>query len=272
MKSFPTLNAFLILLLLLPGMTGSASYKPIDRSVSEVRQEDPKHLLEALQVRKCYYSLLFPVNSIPWENFGMEELDEFIGIAKKAMQEHLRVEGGYGYEFYHGIRVMKICRTITKSEGLEMGKINKKCLLVAALFHDVGRVIDFDHHAEAGTRFVDQTLSHLLDENESDLVKDIIRQHCGDNKETIESRIVSDADCIDHVGAMDVWRMFHYSAFNKRDPTYTARWFEENKEWLHNHIKKLSFKVSKREMEERINSELRFMREFEREAECRLVD
>ena len=206
------------------------------------------------------------------EGFGMEELDEFVSIAKKAMLEHLRVEGGYGYEFYHGIRVMKLSKEIAETDELGMRKMNKKCLLVGALFHDVGRVIDFDHHVEAGIEFVDQTLSHLLDENELDLVRDIIRQHCVDKKETIEARIVSDADCIDHVGAMDVWRMFHYSAFNKRDQAYTARWFSENKEWLQNHIKKLSFKVSKKEMEERIKSELRFMKEFEREVECRLVE
>ena len=48
------------------------------------------------------------------------------------------------------------------------------------------------------------------------MVLDIIRQHSKKEKETIEARMMSDADYIDHVGAMDVWRMFHYSAFQKR--------------------------------------------------------
>lgn len=146
----------------------------------------------------------------------MDRLDRFIKIAEKAMLRHLRVEGGYGYEFYHGLRVMKLSKEIAESEELESEKINKKRLLVGALFHDVGRVINFDSHVEAGVEFVKQHLSHLLDEHELAMVLDIIRQHSKKEKETIEARITSDADYIDHVGAMDVWRMFHYSAFQKR--------------------------------------------------------
>ena len=87
----------------------------------------------------------------------MERLDEFIKIAEKAMLEHLRVEGGYGYEFYHGLRVMKLSKEIAESEELRTEKINKECLLVGALFHDVGRAINFDNHAEAGVEFIKKT-------------------------------------------------------------------------------------------------------------------
>lgn len=201
----------------------------------------------------------------------MERLDEFIKIAEKAMLEHLRVEGGYGYEFYHGLRVMKLSKEIAESEELRTEKINKECLLVGALFHDVGRAINFDNHAEAGVEFIKQNLSHLLDEQESATVSEIVRQHCKKRKKTIEAKIVSDADRIDHVGVMDVWRMFHYSAFEKRDPAYTLRWFNKNKEWLWDHIKKVGFEISRKEMGERIKIELKIMEEFEREVACRLV-
>jgi putative nucleotidyltransferase with HDIG domain len=201
----------------------------------------------------------------------MDDIDEFVKIARKAMVEHLRVEGGYGYEFYHCLRVMKLSKEIAESKELKKENLNKKCLLVGALFHDVGRVIDFDNHAKAGVEFVEKNLSHLLQGQELSVVLAIIRQHCEDEKEMIEARIVSDADCIDHVGVMDVWRMFHYSAFNKQDQEHTIEWFNENKEWLQNHLEKLIYRVSKKEMKERINSELKFMKEFEREVSCRLV-
>jgi putative nucleotidyltransferase with HDIG domain len=200
----------------------------------------------------------------------MGKLDEFIKIAEEAMLKHRRVEGGYGYEFYHGLRVMKLSKEIAESEELRMEKINEKCLLVGALFHDVGKAMDSDNHAEAGVEFTKKNLSHLLDEHELAVVSEIIRQHCQKRKETVEARIVSDADCIDHVGVMDVWRMFHYSAFERRSPTYTIRWFSKNKEWLMDHIKKVSFEVSRKEMRERIKIELKLMKEFEREAACRL--
>ena len=201
----------------------------------------------------------------------MGKLDEFIKIAKKAMIEHLRVEGGYGYEFHHGLRVMKLSKGIAESEELEKEKVNEKCLLVGALFHDVGRAIDFHNHVGAGVGFVKNSLSDLLDEHELAMVSDIIRQHGKERKETIEARIVSDADHIDHVGTMDVWRMFHYSAFEKRDPTYTIGWFIENKAWLHDHVSKVAFEVSRKEMRKRIETELNFMKEFEREVTCRLL-
>ena len=196
----------------------------------------------------------------------MEKLEEFTKIAQKEMLRHFRVEGGYGYEFYHGLRVMKISREIAESEELRKEKMNKKCLLIGALFHDVGRVIDFDNHIKAGVEFVKQNLSHLLENHDLAIVSDVIRQHHELRKETIEARIMSDADCIDHVGAMDVWRMFHYSAFQKRDPTYTVTWFNKNQKWLQEHLKKVSFDVSRKEMRRRIRIELKFMKEFERES------
>lgn len=46
----------------------------------------------------------------------MDRLDRSIKIAEKAMLRHLRVEEGYGYEFYHGLRVMKLSKEIAESE------------------------------------------------------------------------------------------------------------------------------------------------------------
>ncbi|NPA90913.1 MAG: HD domain-containing protein [Chloroflexi bacterium] len=114
--------------------------------------------------------------------------------------------GDAAHAFDHVLRVYRLARRIGEAEGADM-----RVLLTAALLHDIARH-EPDHHlrgAEAARRllageppaFVD-AVAHCIEAH---------RFRAGPDPQTLEARILQDADKLDAIGAVGVARAFAHA-------------------------------------------------------------
>ena len=193
----------------------------------------------------------------------------FDEIARRAMLHNHRDEGGVGYTYYHCRRVMQLARGLAECGELRGRDIDVETMTIAAMFHDVGRDIDTKNHCEAGADFVTRELAPLLRREQLEKVALLVRRH--NRPVNIESEIIHDADLIDHCGALNTWRLFHYSAAHGRNAYDTVGFFDENKEkWLFKHPEWTIFETARKEILRRLSVEEEFIRELKRELDCTL--
>ncbi len=132
--------------------------------------------------------------------------------ATALMLEHIRktlpASGAHGFD--HTLRVVRLAEAIGAHEGANMA-----VLVPAAIFHDIARPIEEEAgapHEEAGARMAESYLRSTG--YPSDLIPGIlhaIRAHrysSGVDPETLEARVLSDADNLDAMGAVGIARTF----------------------------------------------------------------
>ncbi len=135
-------------------------------------------------------------------------MDKITETMRRHVQEVLDRPGSHGMD--HVMRVVTLCEAIGKEEHADM-----TILLPAALFHDIGRPAEKETgipHEEAGAQMAEEYLLSIRYDGER------IRQICHairthryrseKRPETLEARILSDADKLDAMGAVGIARTF----------------------------------------------------------------
>ena len=135
------------------------------------------------------------------ENTGIERILNFV-------ETFFRQSGSHGLD--HTLRVTRLCEEIGKTEGADM-----QILIPAALFHDVARPLEKETgipHEEEGARIAEEYLrSNGCDESRIRAIVHAIRSHRfsrGTKPETLEAKVLSDADKLDSMGAIGIARAF----------------------------------------------------------------
>lgn len=120
----------------------------------------------------------------------------------------LQASGSHGFD--HTLRVTRLCETIGRVEGADM-----RVLIPAALFHDIARPLEEERgipHEEEGARIAEGYLwSVCYDADRIPLIAHAIRTHryrSTATPETMEAKILSDADKLDAIGAVGIARTF----------------------------------------------------------------
>ena len=119
-----------------------------------------------------------------------------------------------GHDFYHTMRVHDLARTICSKEGGDMDIVR-----LASLLHDVDdRKLFGDNGYANARRFMD---SESIDSVIQDAVCHIISQISFKGEDTVipdtlEGRIVQDADRMDAIGAIGIARTFAYGGSRGR--------------------------------------------------------
>lgn len=119
-----------------------------------------------------------------------------------------------GHDFHHTLRVHDLARTICSGEGGDMDTVR-----LAALLHDVDDRKLFGDNGYANARgFMD---SHGIGPDMQDTVCRIISQISFKGEDTVtpdtlEGRIVQDADRMDAIGAIGIARTFAYGGSRGR--------------------------------------------------------
>ncbi len=129
-----------------------------------------------------------------------------------AMLDHVRAalptSGAHGFD--HTLRVVHLCEAIGAREGADMA-----VLIPAAVFHDIARPLEEETgvpHEEEGARMAAAYLESIR--YPADLVPGIVhairahRYSSGIAPETLEARVLSDADNLDAMGAVGIVRTF----------------------------------------------------------------
>jgi len=144
----------------------------------------------------------------------MNNIIEKIRNEAKAHFEGTR--GSHGWD--HTERVLRLALHIGEAEGADMNVLN-----LAALLHDIGRHKEDKSfgeicHAEEGARMAQDLLrQHSVDENVIERVVHCIEHHrFRDKKEpdTLEAKILFDADKLDAIGAVGLGRAFLFAGEN----------------------------------------------------------
>jgi len=135
----------------------------------------------------------------------MQSTDEQI---QNYVEKTLRESGSHGLD--HILRVTALCEAIGRAEGADL-----RVLIPAALFHDVARPLEEETgvpHEEEGARIAERYLRSIrYDEARIGAVVHAIRTHrysTGAAPETLEAKILSDADKLDAMGAVGLARTF----------------------------------------------------------------
>jgi len=127
---------------------------------------------------------------------------------KEFVEQALQKSGSHGAD--HTLRVTSLCEFIGTEE-----EANMDILIPAALFHDIGRPLEKEAgipHEEEGARIAEQFLISV--DYPDEYIRPImhaIRAHRFTSElapETLEAKILSDADKLDAMGAVGIARTF----------------------------------------------------------------
>lgn len=186
-----------------------------------------------------------------------EALDQLAARLMAKRKPHVQRERGSVY--YHGQRVAK--GVIQLRKMVTSDNSHDPCLRAAALFHDVGK--GMDPHAAIGAAMMHEQLKGYMAPDEIDEVTRLIAAHDDrrpdSRKHDLPTRLLQDADLLDHYGTQEIFMCFSYSAVHERG-VHTALDFYRNdfKKIVNRNRKLLNFDESRRIFDEKY----RFQREF----------
>lgn len=189
-----------------------------------MNEETPKKIL----ARKDNKNSLEPkVIKMRIEDFIKNE--ESLAIIKRAEEfakNFFEREGTHGWS--HVERVLALCMHIGREENADL-----EVLALAALLHDIARPLEdkgkVEDHAIESAKIARCFLKSLGYEKVDDVVHAIeAHRFNGSIKpQTLEAKIVSDADKLDAIGAIGVARVFMYGGEHGRDIETSLKHFEE---------------------------------------------
>jgi uncharacterized protein len=181
-------------------------------------------------------------------------------IIGRLVAESMRRQSAYGcHGFEHTERVIELCRKLGAALDADM-----EVLIPAAILHDVAR--DQPGHAEKGAVEAERILKDVgYGGQKTRLICDAIRAHSfssGEKAASLESMILSDADKLDAMGAVGIYRAAMYSSESGRPLDEFVAHFHEKLLTL----KQLMYTDEARAMaEERHAYMLGFLEELRRE-------
>jgi uncharacterized protein len=127
---------------------------------------------------------------------------------ERIVKEKMSPLDGTAHSYEHVARVIKIALLLAKKE-----KANVELVQAAAILHDVGRSIGQPHN-ETGAKLAFEILNSLrVPPQKAQKIARIVLLHHMDSTDklnSIEEKIVWDADKIDLLGAVGIARGFHW--------------------------------------------------------------
>ncbi len=134
-------------------------------------------------------------------------------------QVQKRMKNDPAHDFNHIMRVYKNAKKLCKKE-----KANEKLVLSAVLLHDIISYPKSDKRSKISSQKSADEAKKILKKlhftpNEICIISDAIRDHSfsrGKIPETLEGKILQDADRLDAIGAIGIARVFAVSGSEKR--------------------------------------------------------
>jgi len=141
-------------------------------------------------------------------------IDEHKLSALWKVAERLMPRSG-SHSIEHTRRVYELCLLLGNKLGADLD-----ILLPAAILHDIGRRREVADHAEESAKLSEEVLKERgFNEQEIKRIIEAIRTHSfsGDRRPTsLEAEILSDADKLDTIGAVGVYRAAAYASEEDR--------------------------------------------------------
>ena len=152
----------------------------------------------------------------------MPPIEPFIEEARRVLVAESPLGREDQFLFDHARRVMQVAERLSHCREVRAWRIDRFALQVAALFHQAATV-RLDEERRTSTVYAAATMSaedvkefsaelagdrlrSKMPDRALDLVQEIIRRAHDASIELAEARILSDADSLDDIGALGVWR------------------------------------------------------------------
>ena len=156
---------------------------------------------------------------------------------KEEFTDYYEKAGGKDYRYHHLESTRKHVMRLLESREISREEIDEEILETAALFHDIGRKQDIEDgemdpfeghegHAERGAEIVQEYVQDVIGKKKAEKVRKIVENHHSE-AETVEGRIVQDADLLTNYGVLDLWRMMHFSSDEGRTMQEAFEYFWE---------------------------------------------
>jgi uncharacterized protein len=153
-----------------------------------------------------------------WKKFE-KEIKDFV---RKRMK-------GISHGIDHVMRVVKLCKYIGEMEGADLD-----VLIPAAYLHDIARADEIERgvdHAVEGAKIAAKFLEELgYPEDKVKRIANAISVHrfkLRRTPEDLESKILQDADKLDAIGSIGIYRVIVHSCETNRDIEDTIEHFKE---------------------------------------------
>ncbi|MFQ3275624.1 MAG: putative nucleotidyltransferase with HDIG domain [Candidatus Nanohaloarchaea archaeon] len=205
-----------------------------------------------------------------------KEREELKNRLKKEFSDYYEIAGGKNYRFTHLKTVRKIALKLAERIS---GEPDTEILEVAALYHDIGRAEDIEGgemdpfeghegHEERGAKEVSEFVKDFVSERQLEKVEKIIGNHHS-KPETLEGKIVQDADAISNFGVNNLWRQIHYASYYERNLEDSIDYFWNTAvDEYQEKIESMHFQVSKEIAEKRLKRQKKAIKDIEREMEA----
>ena len=208
-------------------------------------------------------------------NIEQKYVDE-LAVLKELFYEAYEQAGGKSHRYFHCLRVAYNTEHLASKLNEKIG--NMDLLIVAAIFHDIGKANRqtkdgyLDGSQKADLKFGDHT--------KESLVLELLQEHIGNkykieelqymakiisgNIEGSETKIIMDADNLDEVGLVNIWKMFTYGGFNKVNIKDTIDYYlnEDQPRLIKKCEEKLNFSLSKEIASKRMAKVDKFLKDF----------
>lgn len=166
--------------------------------------------------------------------------------ALKLLQDMVRekIKNDPAHDFDHIMRVYKNAQQLCKKE-----KANEKLVLSAVLLHDIVSYPKSDKRSKKSSIQSAKEAKRILKkfdftDKEIQIISDAIRDHSysrGQIPETLEGKILQDADRLDAIGAIGIARVFTVGGYEKRplynnDDPFCKNRIPNDKTWTVDHF------------------------------------
>lgn len=189
------------------------------------------------------------------------ELEKLKERLKNEFSGYKEIAGGKNYRYIHLEAVHKLVKKLSREIDRE---VDEKVLEIAALYHDIGRAVDIEDglmdpfeghegHDSRGAERVEGYVKDLTTQEQLKKIQKIIKNHHSE-AETIEGKIVQDADKLSNFGVNNLWRQIHYASQHDLELGESIDYFwEEAVDEYKRQIERMYFDISRKKAEARLD-------------------
>lgn len=217
----------------------------------------------------------------------MPEIEPLIEIARTVLVGKSPLGRDDTFLFDHSLRVMRVAERLSRCREVRSWRIDRFALSVAALFHQAATV-RLDEERRTSTVYAAATMSaedvkqysaelagdrlhDRLPPRQLELVQEIIRRAHDATIDLPEAKILSDADSLDDVGALGVWRDLRRYVLEGRAIDEAIRAWERREQygyWEARVRDVFKLVTARRLAESRLSAARAFMQQLKRETDA----
>jgi putative nucleotidyltransferase with HDIG domain len=196
-----------------------------------------------------------------------------VAMVRRLLINREEAAGGVGYRYFHTMRVYNTAKALLGSDEVRGRKVDRDAVLVAALFHDIGRTAyktidpEMPGHDRKSAEFIRKNLGGIVGADLANRAADLMDDYDDYGKLYLEKDILVSADILDKFGALNIWRSFVYGAYKKLNAKDRMDYYQrhEERQWEKELLRVFRIKIARKLAERRLKVTKDFIRELQRE-------